>query len=71
MGPWQSLPCLPDTTDPGGRKEREGLNVETEDDLPEERLLAGVARFVVGWTTPEARNAVVRKITLSELAADY
>ena len=34
-------------------------------------LLAGVARFVVGRTTPEARNAVVRKITLSELAADY
>ena len=34
-------------------------------------LLAGVARFVGGRTTPEARNAVVRKITLSELAADY
>lgn len=26
---------------------------------------------VVGRTTPEARNPVVRKITLSELEADY
>ena len=60
MRPWQSLPCLPDTTDPGGRKEREGLNVETEDDLPEERELTGTTLRDPFWQAMiEAHNAKI------------